>query len=133
MIGTLIAVALLAQPPTPTRADLELTMAVEDFAHATPPEPYARMIADLGAPAWASRESASNALESAVRSDPGAVRWLFSGRRDKDPEVGLRCNTIIRRLYRCPDCEARKPELRQWWSCDSCGDTNSAWPYIPWY
>jgi hypothetical protein len=135
MSDAILVLACLLTPlqPPMSRADLEMTAAVEGFAHATPPAPYRDMIARLGSERWADREAASRALESAVRADRSAVRWLFVGRRDRDPEVAMRCNAAIRRLHRCRPCGGTG-RSRAWpnWECYECGGTSTAWPWTTW-
>lgn len=134
MIDAMVVCAALAylHPPA-TRADMEMIRAVEDFARATPPEPYRAMIAALGSEKWADREAASRALATAVRSDPGLLRWLFVGRRDRDPEIRLRSNAILRRLAPCESCKGSGRSSN--WSeypCSDCGGAGSAWPFSMW-
>lgn len=128
-----LAAVLVVQFPGPTRADLEFICAVEDFARSTPPAAWAARIAALGAHRYHERETASGSLEAAVRSDPGSVRWLLVGRRHRDPEVGIRCNAILRRLYPCGACMGSR-HSRNWvdWPCDDCGGTGTEWPYGAW-
>ena len=136
MTEALFALAMLIRTPipdAPTRADLEMMRAVEDFCHTPPPEPYAAMIARLGSSKYRDREAASKALESAVRRDRSAVRWLFAGRRSRDPEVAARCNGVIRRTHPCADCKGMG-RSNNWsdWPCDSCRGWGSDWPWSPW-
>jgi hypothetical protein len=108
MTPVLISAAILAAlPPAARRADLELTDAVEHFVRsaiptARPPQPWRTAIGALGAECWSCRERATRKLRNA--STPADMRWLLWGRHDRDPEVRLRCNNLLRDLTRCPDC-----------------------------
>lgn len=132
-IGRWLAANGLAARPVATRADLEMTAAVEDFARADPPAPIAAMIGRLGSARWPDRDAASEALESAMRANPADARWLFRGRRDPDPEIRLRCNAILRRLAPCPSCRGSGAS-RNWpeWACSDCQGAATAWPWSMW-
>jgi hypothetical protein len=116
-----------------TRNDLMFMAAVEEFAAASPPDPCDRLIAALGRSEWRERDAASRGLESTMLANPGDARWLFRGRRHSDPEVGLRCNVILRRLNPCSTCKgdgkSKNWELHPCWDCDGAG-TN--WPFSMW-
>lgn len=123
-----------AATPIPTRGDLLLAAAVEDFARAAPPEPYRGLIERLGASGWRDRERASAALLEALMARPAAARWLFWGRRHRDPEVMLRSNTLLRRLYRCVECRGTGLSRfsSEWgetaYPCGECDGAGSRWP-----
>jgi hypothetical protein len=94
------------------RADLVMAAAVEAFVAELPgariPEPFPSAIEDLGADCYGCRERASKRLAAMVTAEGGcATRWLFWGRRHRDPEVRLRCNAILQNLTRCADCGGR--------------------------
>ncbi len=117
------------------RDDLVLARAVEEFVidarpDRGPPEPYRGLIDRLGAPVWRDREEASEAMRAASVGDP---RWLFWGRRHSDPEVRLRSNAILRRLYPCQACKGYG-RSRNWdsWACWDCQGTATAWPWSIW-
>ena len=129
-----------------------MMLAVEDFCGkrngARPPAPFGRMIEDLGGDCFGCRQRASKRLAAASRDDQ---RWLFWGRRHRDPEIRFRCNDLLWRLNRCPDCTGdgvclsyrpTRPDsdgpcrvCGRWaWShpeernaCLSCGGIGSAW------
>lgn len=166
MIGlTIILAAILAQPPAPdpeaaaidhleavleavsiakawpTRGDLEMIRATEDFVRATPgaapPEPFRTFIRMAGAPCYSCRQIASKRLQRASGHDP---RWLFWGMRDRDPERRLRCYNVLIRLYPCPACggagRAASPhevfdhETERFYEdprCPSCYGTRGVW------
>jgi len=42
--------------------------------------------------------------KSAVRFPGPAIRWLMWGRHDRDPEIRLRANNLLRDLTRCDQC-----------------------------
>ena len=117
--------------PAQSLPDLEFAMAVEETVMAldgtAPPEPYRGLIERLGSDSYRDREVASRELAAASRSDR---RWLFWGRKARDPEARLRSNTILRRLNPCPSCggtgASRHYREDPCWSCNGFG---SAWPY----
>ncbi len=154
----LAAVLLAPGAPGPSRADLELVNAVEDFVRAAvptaqPPEPYQHLIVGLGADRFTCRERAGGQLRLA--GDTEAIRWLLWGRHDLDPEIRLRSNNLLRDLTRCDMCrgsglcrvfrgfEGADNGLCQncglWgWNhgdqpgpCRPCGGIGSAWPKGP--
>jgi len=122
--------------PTPAetqaarRADLEFTDAVESFVRAArpraePPEPYRSLLRDLGGPCYRCRDRATARLRE---SSAGDTRWLLWGRHDRDPEIRLRCNNLLRDLTRCDQCggsgycrEFRTGDPNQNGPCQNCG------------
>jgi len=131
MIQCLLFLALLGfGGDRPTQADLDLQYAVESWVQSVepsrlPPEPFRHMIDDLGNDCFLYRQAASKRLESASR---GNIRWLFWGRRYKDPEIRVRCNAILRRVARCPSCDGfgacivfRPDDKKDYPLCRRCG------------
>lgn len=140
-MGVIVALCLLGQSSAADvprdRTDLEFARGVEEFAMASAldparaiPEPFHGLIAGLGDPSWPRRDAAARRLQDAAASDP---RWLFWGRHDPDPEVRLRCNAVLRRLYPCRGCQGTG-QSRNWgaWPCWDCAGTATAWPYSMW-
>jgi len=89
--------------------DLEFQDAVEQFVRISrpghrPPEPYRSLLDDLGAPCFKCRDRATGQLLVASAVD---LRWLMWGRHDRDPEIRLRCNNLLRDLTRCERCGGR--------------------------
>lgn len=142
-----LSLSLVAQPgdPHPLR-DLEFIRATEESVAAmapgsVPPEPYRSLIDEgLSADCYRCREMASKKLRAASVDDP---RWLFWGRRHRDPEVRLRCNAIIRRTNPCRACSGTGLGVAEsMWiggdvvafrlRCDACGGVGSVWGYGPW-
>lgn len=121
----------------PKLADLEFTMAVEESvmserdSSAIPPEPYAGLIAKLGARHWRDRNAASSELFRL--SVVGSRQWLWWGRRDRDPEVRLRSNTIIRRMNPCLSCGGTgiSRHYRED-TCFDCAGVGSIWGWTAW-
>jgi hypothetical protein len=118
----------------PTLADLEFAMAVEESIMAEPgttaPEPYKGLIERQGSDCYRCREIATRKLQSASWFDP---RWLFWGRKHRDPEVRLRSNAILRRLNLCPSCDgtgaSRHYREDPCWDCQGLG---SVWIWSAW-
>jgi len=157
-MSLILAAALLTQftagsdgvdrpPPTAAellRADLIFARAQEESIAREPgtkaPEPYRRLFAMMGAASWRGREDATARLESAVRHDPAAIRWVFWGRRHHDPEIAARCNGVIRRAVPCPSCRGSGRSPSTWRG--ECGDCHvwdgdgyiriPVWPFSPW-
>lgn len=140
-MSLILAIALLAQapdegmqttnPPTAAevaRLELGFTFAVEDSIAREPgtraPEAYRNLFRLLGCDSWRGREDATSRLESAVRRDPSALRWVFWARRDRDLEVAARANGIIRRAAVCPSCRGSGRSKSAWRG--ECGDCH-AW------
>lgn len=145
MTHLLLAIALLAQAPETTlpptaaeiaRLDLGFCYAVEDSIAREPgtnvPAAYAGLIDLLGCDSYRGRVDATTRLESAVRRDPSALRWVFWGRRDKDPEIRVRCNAILRRATATPPCSTCKDGLFYDGKCWVCRGLKSLWTYGPW-
>src|SRR5579885_1700414 len=138
-MGLIFAAALLTQyPPSSAdmmRADLIFARAVEEsvmtFPGATPDPAYAGLLGLLGAESYLGRVDATTRLESAMRRDPGAMRWLWWGRKHEDPEIASRCNGLIRRLAVCPTCRGTGRSKQSWayhcWDCEI-----PIWPFSPW-
>jgi hypothetical protein len=136
---SILAVSLAAQlspsADEAARGDLEFVRGVEEFVIAAepgrrPPEPYRGLIERLGAPSWREREAASGGLQEASALDQ---RWLFWGRRHRDPEVRLRSNAILRRLNPCSTCKgAGNSKNWELWPCSDCQGTATAWPWSMW-
>src|SRR5262249_11488751 len=87
-------------------AELEFTHAVERFVMTAepdrrPPEPWRTLLEDLGNDCWRYRDAAQKRIERTARADP---RWLFWGRYDFDPEIRLRSNRALKRLFICRTC-----------------------------
>jgi hypothetical protein len=133
LFSPVLILSILIGPPL-TADDLGLMAAVEEFAQATPPEPFRRLIPQLGAACWQCREIASRKLARASLFDQ---RWLFCGRKHLDREIGLRCNAILRRLNVCRTCQGRGETAYQWASdyyhaCEACAGWGSFWRWTPW-
>jgi len=140
-LSTALLTALLTAGPDPTpaarRVDLEFTDAVEYFVRASnrtaaPPEPFLSLLKLLGVPCYRCRERAGRGLLEGSRSD---LRWLLWGRHDRDPEIRLRCNRILRDLTRCPECLGdgwcrlfRTEQPEQDGPCSNCGQW--AWSHF---
>lgn len=154
-MSLILAVAMLAQipdqdmapqttpPPTAAeiaRLDLGFTWAVEDSIAREPgtkvPAAYRGPIALLGCESYRGRVDATTRLESAVRNDPSALRWLFWARRSKDGEIKSRANGIIRRMTAMPPCKTCHGTGLSVWSsggeCWDCGGVWCLWIYTPW-
>jgi hypothetical protein len=135
----ILAAALAAQfspsANAAARGDLEFIRGVEEFVlSAEPdrglPEPYRGLIERLGDPSWCERNAATRRLQAASAVDQ---RWLFWGRRHRDPEVRLRANAILRRLNPCSTCKG-SGNSKNWelWPCWDCEGTTTAWPWSMW-
>jgi len=66
--------------------------------------------------------------KSAVQLPGPAIRWLLWARHDRDPEIRLRCNNLLRDLTRCEQCggtgfcrEFRTGDPNQNGPCQNCG------------
>jgi hypothetical protein len=125
------------EPPLPpadrARIDLGFTGAVEDFVRtsrpwAKPPKAIADDIEALGHWKWFERDAASKRLEALP---PGDQRWLFWGRRNRDPEIRLRANGIIRRLNLCTNCKGIGRFDEEWYTreCWDCHGFGTLWPW----
>lgn len=66
------------------------------------PEPIAKCFDRLGSKYYKVRERASDDLRKMDREL--VSRWLFWGQTWNDPEVMLRCGTLIHEASRCIDC-----------------------------
>lgn len=166
MLSTVILIAVLAQVPDNNNpwwdkwekeqkakaeeeakadlriADIDLTVAVEDFvskdASRTPPEPFRSMIDKLATECWKCRETATNRLQKASEKD---WRWLLWGRKHNDQEVRTRCNTILKRIIKCPDCTGTGKSKFEYWDqnrqvsttdCEMCSGKGTLFRYTPW-
>lgn len=103
----LVLITFLIFPLGPSRADLEFQHAAEEFVIASAPgheipQPYRTMVQNLGCEFWLNRENAARLLESRIRPH---VRWLFWARKSRDLEIAMRANVVLKRIYRCPDCQ----------------------------
>ena len=128
----ILALALLAQ--SPTIEDLDFTRAVEESVMAatdeSPPDPFRMLIRTLGSEDYRCREAASRLLEAASKDDQ---RWLFWGRKYRDPEIRLRCNSIIRRLNPCPSCNGTGiSKYNDASGCWDCAGWKTIWLWSPW-
>lgn len=119
--------------------DLYFQYAVEESIikehHPHMPEKIIRMLEGLGASDWRERDRASVALYDYCLDNPRDRRWLFWGRRSVDPEIGIRCNRIIRQLNTCGNCGGKgwngsSPNV--FWACNICGGTGTAWYLTAW-
>jgi hypothetical protein len=130
---SLLIVALLADPPPLSRADLAFSRAVEDSIRALPPEAVQAIILDLGSECYFSRESAERKLLRYAQAEGGGFdeaqpwRWLWWGLRQRDLEIRLRCLSVLRRITPCPVCGGN-PYCREFraapgqdWKCRVCG------------
>ena len=129
---TLVLAMWLGWPPT--LADLEFTMAVEESVMAEPgtalPEPFKGLIERLGDPCYHCREIASQKFQAASRFDQ---RWLFWGRKHRDPEVRLRSNSILRRINPCSSCEGSGESRHyQGYPCWDCQGLRTVWLWSIW-
>ncbi len=125
----------LGWPQTPPfLADLEFAMAVEESVMgepgARPPEPYKGLIERLGSDCFQCREITSQKLLRASRFDQ---RWLFWGRKHRDPEVRLRANAILRRINPCSSCGG-SGESRHYtgYPCWDCQGWRTIWLWSAW-
>lgn len=119
-----------------TLNDLSFGLAVEEYIisaaprDTTPPEPYKSLIAKLGDPCYRCREIASRKLQRASKVDQ---RWLFWGLRDRDPEIQVRCNAIIRRLTVCPSCKGTGISTAYAeYPCWDCDGRRTLWAWSIW-
>jgi hypothetical protein len=123
-------------------ADVEFAMAVEESVMSipgtAPPEPYKGLIRRLGAHCYRCREIASKKLLAASGGDH---RWLLWGRKDADLEVRLRCNNLLKKLVKCPQCGgAGKTRQGRWndrndgWTdeCSLCVGKGTSWKWSIW-
>jgi len=124
----LILAAAVCQAPT--AEDLVFIRAIEESVmrmvpDARPSDPFRGLIRSAGDDDWRKRESASIALE--LIAEP---RWLFWGRKSKDPEIAVRCNQVLRRLNRCPACKG-SGSSSSWseWACTECAGSGTVWPW----
>lgn len=120
----------LGRPPHVV--DLLFGFAVEEsiiaeFGMQSIPEPYLGPIVALGDARYLARESASARLRVISLIDS---RWLLWGLHSRDLEVRLRCNTIMREIHRCPECDGYKVNKVNGYSpCVECYGVGSAWPW----
>ena len=118
------------------RADLAFAHAVECFvmsatSMAAPPKRFRELIEGLGDECFVGREvSTKRLLEASTRDS----RWVFWGRRHRDPEIRMRCNIILARLAACDWCHGARicrefrPSPRdrdKQGQCQTCG----CWPW----
>ena len=144
MLSLLIATCLVCQdqewnpktellPDEWPRVDVEFALAVEDSIGRKDitPEPYRTLLRRTGGRCYYCREVFTSRLERLVRDDPGAFRWLIRGRWDKDPEIAVRCNAILRRLYECTMCKGtgciKKYYDQVCWTCHGHGTLWHFW------
>jgi hypothetical protein len=140
----LIAAVLLVcqSPPSDPHqtavAEVAFVGAVEDFVRiacptARPPELIRSYFARMGSPEWRERDRATREAEAYFAANPGEARWLFWGRRSRDPEVATRCNAALRRLSPCLTCggsgQSKNYELYPCWDCSGFG---TVWPWSIW-
>jgi len=141
MTALLLTAALLTAGPC--RADLEFTDAVEQFVRterprAEPPEPFRSYLVQLGDQCYRCRDRAAAELRAASAADP---RWLMWGRHDRDPEIRLRCNNLLRELTRCGLCRGSgccrsfverpdRPDDPQCWNCGAWGWNHGEEPAV---
>jgi hypothetical protein len=126
MAPLLLIVGILSEPPT--RADLAFSRAVEEsIGLPEPPEPVRGLILGLGADCYHCREIAERKLLATIADEPGELHWLWWGLARPDPEIRLRCLSVLRRLTPCPQCNGN-PFCREFrakasdtWQCRVCG------------
>ena len=129
---TLVLAMWLGWPTT--LDDLEFTMAVEESVMAepatAPPDPYKVLIERLGEPCYHCREIVSREFQAASRFDQ---RWLFWGRKHRDPEVRLRSNSILCRINPCSSCGG-SGESRHYpgYPCWDCQGLRTIWLWSFW-
>ena len=136
LVAPMLALVFCLERPQipPTLADPEFTMAVEESVMAepgrAPPEPYEGLIERLASGCFRCREIASGRLQSISRSDQ---RWLFWGRRHRDPEVRLRANSILRRINPCSSCGGSGGSRHYpGYPCWDCQGLRTIWPWSMW-
>lgn len=122
--------------PQPTLIDIEWTCANEQLAISVGcqiPEPFRSQIHALGNPCYWHREHASKRLyQTCLLSgrDKG-WRWLFWGMADRDSEIRLRCNSILRKLFVCERCKGTC--IDQWRDpCPVCNGMGRLWRWSCW-
>lgn len=107
--------------------DLEFTMAVEESVMKEPGTelaiPEKRMIDGLGSKLYVDREKSKRNL--LVYCSLNGPRCLFWGRKNRDYEIKLRSNTILRRLNPCMSCggsgASRHYREDACWDCQGIG------------
>lgn len=87
----------------------------------------------LGDSLWKVREQTSKKILEYYKYNKHEIRWLFWGRHSKDPEIALRCNTIIKKLFICENCSG-KGHSKSWYetSCFDCDGIGTYWGLTPW-
>lgn len=123
------------QPPVPA-TDLEFACAVEEtvrgfLPHSKAPDPWPDIFRRMGSPSYRERQDASQDAMVQITGEPADARWLWWGRRDRDIEVAVRCNALVRRINPCRECKGMG--VIHWsasyppFPCHVCYSTGSAW------
>jgi hypothetical protein len=139
-MALILAAILICQvPPSGPHqtavTELAFVGAVEDFVLkadplARPPEPARGYFARMASLEWRERDRATRGAEAYFAANPGEVRWLFVGRRSRDPEVAVRANVVIKLLNPCSTCKGEGTSRNQEaWPCWDCQGTKTRWPY----
>ena len=110
MIGTVLAVLILAADPPPRSLDVEFAAAVEAWAAGAAPRTAGdrgdRLIDALDAERYSERAAAGKQLLAICVADPDAARRLVRIRSiERRPEARYWINRILRELNRCETCE----------------------------
>ena len=136
MLSLLVCLLLQQEPPSNEIIfnDLCFSQAVEDFSRSLDrtkcvPGPAGVLVDYLGVTDWRLREKWTNVLEDYCRKNPGSIRWLFWGRRNRDPEIAFRCNRILRRLFLCTVCNGSGKSRTSMFGCWGCDGERYVWRF----
>lgn len=128
----ILTLMLVCQNPA---ADIALSYAQEEFVFQCDNYHYYRLsqFDKLGDSLWKVRERASKDLLEYYSHNVNEIRWLFWGRHSKDPEIALRCNTLLKKLSICQNCHG-KGQSQNWYEypCNDCDGIGTYWGLSPW-
>lgn len=134
----ILVVALTTQEPSDeviiplqnrrAATDLEFTYAVEESILREPglktPSDIDKLLGLMDNNTCKVREAAHKKLFELCQKT-GDIRWLFWGRRWRGhPEVQLRCNNLLKKLFPCKQCIGDNNRGM----CYGCLDVGSEWP-----
>lgn len=136
-MGLVLVLALIAQPPS--RDDLPFVNAQESFVIASkprmvPPEPFQKLIEEMGDPCYRCRERATEAFIAASEHD---IRWALWAARHTDLEIRMRAHRVLQRLTMCSACNGSGlctvfvAAGEKHWQCQNCTSWRGAHEHNP--